>query len=258
MAKKSNYIKRLTLSFLPVGSVLLLLAVWEFFSILQYIPRYIAPSPIEIITRMYSDFEIIVEHSQITLVSILVGFISGMLFALIMSFVTASSSVAKLIIEPILITSQVIPKIALAPLLIIVFGTGIESRALVAALISFFPFYSNTLQGLYSVNNEIILQSKLAGKSKLSILFTVRFLYSIPYIVAAAKSSVLLAVIGVIVGEFLGANTGLGFLILDGSARFDTTIMFSGIMMLSLIGALLYIFVSFYGSYAVSVLRLNK
>ncbi|MGH2568210.1 MAG: ABC transporter permease, partial [Bacteroidota bacterium] len=205
-----------------------------------FIPEFLAPAPSAVAITFAERLAVITGHALITGRAILVAFFLGLAFAVGVSTLTFSWRVFQLLFEPILVLSQVIPKVALAPIILVLMGKGIESRALVGALICFFPFYSNIMQGLRSVGQELILQARLAAKPEVEILFCLRFIFAVPYLVSAARSAILLAVIGVIVAEFLGLSDGLGFLILDSSARFDTRMMFASITAISITAGLFY------------------
>jgi NitT/TauT family transport system permease protein len=253
-----NKCKKLYFIIAPIFSVAIILSLWELFSFLGVLKEFLLPPPSKITLAFLNQYKLILLHAIPTLFAIFLSFICAFFIALLLSIFTVAFRIFELFVEPLLVISQVIPKVALAPLLLIIFGNGIESRSIIGLLICFFPFYSNAVQGMRSVNSGVILQADLLSKSKFEIMIYIRLIYSVPYIVSAAKSAILLAVIGVVVGEFVGTNNGLGYLILDSSARFDSELMFATIFFLSFIGGGLYVITAIIGDMLIKKTRLRK
>jgi NitT/TauT family transport system permease protein len=144
------------------------------------------------------------------------------------------------VFEPFLIISQVIPKVALAPLFIIWFGHGLLPKVIIAALIAFFPVLVNSIVGLRSVDAEIIEFMDSIAATKGQILWRVRLPTALPYIVASLKVAILLSIVGAMVGEFVGSDKGLGYLMIEGDVNLDTNLLFAALIVVTGFGLILY------------------
>jgi NitT/TauT family transport system permease protein len=136
--------------------------------------------------------------------------------------------------------SQVIPKVALAPLFIIWFGHGITPKIIIAMLIAFFPLLVNTVLGLRSVDSEIVELMNSVAATKRQVFWHVRLPNSLPYVVSSLKVASLLAVVGAMVGEFVGSDKGLGYLMIVGDVNLDTDLLFASLVIVTLFGLILY------------------
>jgi NitT/TauT family transport system permease protein len=141
---------------------------------------------------------------------------------------------------PLLVIAQIVPKIAIAPLLMIWFGLGDLSRILIAFLIAFFPIVINAVSGLGSVNEEITLLGRAFSRGRWEFFWKIQLPHALPYIFDGMKVSITLAIIGVIVAEFVSSQSGLGYLIMFANGRLDTVMMMTSITVLSVVGLALY------------------
>ena len=146
-------------------------------------------------------------------------------------------------VYPFLIVAQVLPKIAFAPLFLIWFGFGLAPKLVIAALIAFFPIVVNTARGLESVEPELIQYMRSLGASWKDIFFKISLPWAMPYILSSFKISITLAVVGVVVGEFVASDTGLGYLIEYANIELNTPLMFAGIIVLSVLGVLYFLLI---------------
>src|SRR5258708_18876381 len=143
-------------------------------------------------------------------------------------------------VEPFLVVSQVIPKVALAPLFIIWFGHGLQPKIIIAATIAFFPVLVNTVLGLKAADPEIIELMNSIAASKRQIFWRVRLPNSLPYILPSLKVAALLSVVGAMVREFVGSDKGLGYLMILGDVNLDTDLLFAALAVVTFFGLVLY------------------
>ncbi|MBM3253444.1 MAG: ABC transporter permease [Candidatus Omnitrophica bacterium] len=222
-------------------TLIFLLLLWQWLVDILKIPGYILPSPLEIISEIIQKKQYLIRHSLITLIEILTGFALGMLIAFIISLGILYSKIMEKVIYPLLIFTQVTPKIAIAPLFLIWFGYGLLPKIVVTALVAFFPIIINTVKGLKSIDMELADLMYSLSATKRQILNKIRIPSSLPYVFAGLKVSISLSVIGAIVGEFVGADRGLGYIIMISNANLETAQVFACLIILSIMGVGLFL-----------------
>jgi NitT/TauT family transport system permease protein len=224
----------------PVASLIGLVVVWELAVQLADIPRFLLPPPSAVVGYTYENIGLLSSFAVDTLISTLAGFALALLIGIAIAIVIVWSPTFEDATYPIIVVTQVMPKVAIAPLLVVYLGFDLTPKIFLAFLVSFFPVVINTTLGLKSVSVE--LQELLAtlGARKDQVMFKVRLWRAIPYIVEGAKIAITLAVIGAIIGEFSAGNQGLGYLITSAASNLDTTLGFSALLLLVLIGVLLF------------------
>ncbi len=221
--------------------LIFLLFCWQGAVKIFRIPEYILPSPSEIILMIIQKHQYLIKHSAITLSEILIGFLLGTSAAFIISLGILYSKIMEKIVYPLLVFTQVTPKIAIAPLLLIWFGYGLLPKIIITALVSFFPIIINSVKGLKSIDPELVDLMYSLSATKREMLTKIRIPFSLPYVFAGLKISITLSVIGAIVGEFVGADRGLGYIIVISNANLDTTLMFACLVILTIIGMGLFL-----------------
>lgn len=189
-----------------VFSSILLLILWQWAVKILHIPEYILPSPTEIFFTAIQYQQHLIKHSLITFYEILIGFTLGLTAAFIISLGILYSQVLEKFIYPLLISFEVTPKIALAPLFLIWFGYGLLPKILITALISFFPIIINTVKGFKSIEMELIDLMYSLSATRRQMLIKIRMPSSLPYVFAGLKIAITLSVTGAVIGEFVGAN----------------------------------------------------
>ncbi len=213
----------------PVLAFAALLLIWQFGAPLAGIPSYVLPLPSAIAERFAEtasvQFQGLAMTALTTLVGLAMALVSGVLLALAVVYVPSLRSV----VMPLLAAFNSIPKIAIAPLFVIWFGLGIESKILLAFLLALFPIFVNSLTGLGEIDADVIDLSTLSGGTRWRIFMKVRLMNAIPYITDALKVAFPLALVGSIVGEFIGGNDGIGHLILSGQFNLDTPLVFAAL-----------------------------
>ena len=212
-----------------------LLALWQFLIWVLETPVYLVPAPTDVALAVRNDFALLASSSVPTITEAFLGFLLGNCIAIL---VAASFVYAKLIEEmfyPVAIIIKTIPIVAIAPVLKIMLGNGMEPKVVVAALICFFPTLVNAVRGFRAVDPQLVELMHVLSASKTEVFLRVRLQSALPYIFSALKISVTMCVLGAIVGEWIGANHGIGYLLIQSMYEFDTPRLFASILTASFI-----------------------
>ncbi len=218
----------------PLLGLLALLVVWQYGAALAHVPGYILPLPSEIAARFWQTRTVQLHHLSITALSTLIGLAAALGFGVLLALLVVYLPSLKAIVMPVLAAFNSIPKIAVAPLFIIWFGLGIESKVVLAFLLGLFPIFVNSVTGLGEIEADVLDLSRLAGGTQLRIFAKVRLMNALPYITDALKVAFQLALVGSIVGEFIGGNSGVGYLILSAQFNLDTPLVFATLVSITL------------------------
>lgn len=224
--------------------IVVVVGLWQVTSAAGLIEEYVLPSPWDIVNRMVTDFDLFWTASIPTLTAIVLGFVISVLVALPIAIGMVYSPLLQRAIYPLLVLSQVVPKVALAPLFIIWFGFGTPPKVFMVVLIAFFPLVVDAVVGFQAARPESLMLVRSMGASRWQAFWKVRFPWALPSIFAGAKVAITLAVVGAVVAEFVGADQGLGVTITQARGNLDTVAVFAGIGFLSIIGLILFGFVS--------------
>ena len=225
------------------ASVLLAVAIlllWQFSVPLLGLSEFVLPTPLAIGKRIVTDFDLLAAHSYITLLEVLAGFLAGVLIGIPLALAIFYSKAFERAVYPLLVALQTVPKIALAPLLVLYLGYGWWPKISLAFLISFFPIVISTVVGLQSLDKGLVNMVRSMGSTEWQTFFKVRLPAALPSIFGGLKVAISLAVIGAIIGEYIAAERGLGYLQLQANSQFDTTLNFATVVTISLLGVLLY------------------
>lgn len=237
MKKNNVFVERYLYSII---FAIVFLASWQFIVRIASIKEYILPAPTDIISEFLKNHRILIEHTWVTLFETLSGFFIGASVGLLLGVFIVSFKIIEKTIYPFVVGLQSIPKIAITPLLLIWFGFGILPKIIVTSLLALFPVVVNTVRGLKSIETELIDLMNSLKASKKQILLKIRLPASLPYVFSALKISITLSVVGSVVAEFMGSDRGLGYIIIIGNVRLQTSLMFAAIIILSLMGGLLF------------------
>jgi len=229
--------RSVVLPLLLAGAVLLL---WELGVRLGGVPEVILPAPTRILAIVLDKRDILLRHAWPTILESAGGFVLSSLLGIGLAILLSYSRLAREALYPNLVFFQLIPKIALAPLFIIWLGIGSESRLAFAVFISFFPIVISTLAGFSSVDPNMVRLCRSLTATEWQVFSSVKFPSALPYIFSGMKVAMTLAIIGVIIGEFITAQQGLGYLIVFATARADTVVAMASIAVLCAGGLLLY------------------
>jgi NitT/TauT family transport system permease protein len=226
-------------------SCLLLLAVLAaWYGLVQWrrLPPLVLPLPTAVARALVQNLldGFLWPHLWVTLSEIVLGFVGGSALGTGLGSLVALAPLVQRILNPYIIASQAMPKLALAPLFVIWCGFGIAPKALIAALIAFFPLFENTLTGLRAVDTETLDLFRMLGASRWQVFSKLLLPNAVPYLFAGLRVAIVLSVVGAVVGEYIGANKGLGALIMASQGMMDTTLMFAVFIVLTLVGIVLY------------------
>jgi len=235
---------------LPILTAMVALGLWELVVKLANVPAVIMPPPSAVFDKLYRFFPFIAQNAVPTAWESTAGFFLAVVLGVALAIALIYSKVLFEAFYPNLVFFQLIPKIALAPLFIVWLGIGYESRLTFSLFISFFPMLIATAAGLTNVDRDMIRMCRALGASDWQIMMNVRLPTSMPYIFSGMKIAVTLAIIGVIIGEFISSQAGLGYLILFASSRQETALTLAAITMLCVVGLALYGLVAIAERYA--------
>ena len=226
---------------LPV-SILLGLALWEALARWGGLPVFILPPPELFAHKLVQTLAdgTLLRHALITLGEVLAGLMLGGNLAVLLGYLLSRSPLAEKLLSPYLVASQAIPTVAIAPLLIIWFGPGLFSKVLICALTVFFPVLVNTVVGLRAVPENLRDLMRALRASRGQMLRHLEIPAALPVFLGGLRVGATLSVIGAVVGEFVGADRGLGFLINVGRGQYDTALVFAAIFTLIALAMLLY------------------
>lgn len=219
-----------------LGLILAALAVWEGAVRAADVPRWLLPPPSAIAMEMWRSRALLLSHAGVTLEEVAVGFLLALASGVALAVGIASSRVLERAIYPFVIASQTVPIIAIAPLLLIWAGYGIASKVIVVALISFFPIVVNMVDGLRSVDPDMVNMMRTLGASRRQVFTKVQVPTSLPYLFSGVRVAVAVSVIGAVIGEWVGSSAGLGYLMVHSAPQFLTARVFGAIVVLSLVG----------------------
>ncbi len=227
----------------PIGMMVGVLVVWEATARLFSIPPYLLPAPSEIVRSMIANSAVLIKQSLGTTVEILLGFALSVAVGMPLALAIYLWRPFARAVYPVLVSSQAVPKVAVAPLFLVWFGFGLMPKVLIAFLIAFFPVVINTAMGLASLEREKVYLARSMGLGPFSTFFKIQLPNALPSIFAGLKISITFAVVGAVVGEFVGGQGGLGYLLLIANGNMDTALLFAGIVALTILGVVLFLLI---------------
>jgi NitT/TauT family transport system permease protein len=225
---------------LPLGFALVSLVMWEIVCRVARISPELLPPPLAVWKVLTGNPQILVDQSIPTLIEVVAGFVIATAIGVLLAIAITFSVVVREALYPNIVMFQVIPKIALAPLFIVWLGVGSRSCIVVAVFIAFFPVVVSTATGLVSVKPDVLQLCRSLTASQWQMFRLARFPYAMPYIFAGMKVAVTMAIIGVVVGEFITAQAGLGYIIMFASSAGETATVLAAVVVLCAIGLVLY------------------
>jgi NitT/TauT family transport system permease protein len=239
------FLRRLANSSLFLGcvSIVSVALLWQLAVTIFPIPSYLLPSPTEIGSVMVSHFGLQMTHALVTVREILLGFALAVLIGVPIAVAITFLPVFEKLFYPILVATQAIPKVAVAPLFLVWFGFGESPKVAMATVIAVFPIIIDTAVGLRAIDPDMVRLAKSMRAGSLRTFWKVRLPIALPNIFAGLKMAMTFAVIGAVVGEFVAGQSGLGYLIQAATGSLQTTVAFASIVLLSLIGIVLFFIV---------------
>ena len=228
----------------PATILLGIVVLWELWVQVWDIPKWQLPSPSEIGRELAASRSLLLEHTLVTLEEIVLGFIAALTSGLVLATAIAYSRILERSVYPIVIASQTVPIIAIAPLLLIWVGYGIAPKVIVVALICFYPIAVNTVDGLKAVDPDMVNMMKTLGASRWQVFTKLQMPTAMPYMFSGIKVGISVSVIAAVIGEWVGASAGLGYLITYSQPLFLTARVFAAIVVLSAMGISLFVLAS--------------
>jgi NitT/TauT family transport system permease protein len=225
---------------LPVLGVAVLIAVWHLYVVIFKVPPAVLPRPDAVLTSFMHNWRLILAEGWITLYASFYGFLLAFILGVPIAVAISGSRILNYMFYPLLIATQSVPKVALAPLILIWLGTGLESKLAIAWLVAFFPIVVDTATGLRNTPADLIDLAASVRATGFQTFWKIRFPAALPFVISGSKVAITLAVIGAVIGEFIGSNEGLGNLMLVANSQINTSLAFAALFGLAAIGILLY------------------
>jgi NitT/TauT family transport system permease protein len=224
----------------PVGALIVFVLLWELICRAFSVPAYLVPAPSAIWTDTWKLAGPVWMHTLATTQTTLLGFLASLIISLPLAVLLTASPMIANTIYPLLVLTQSIPKVALAPILVVIFGSNEMPRVVVTFLVAFFPLVLSIAAGITSVPPELIELGRACRASRWRELWRIRLPYAVPFIFSGLKAAITLSVVGAVVGEFVNADKGLGYLIVTSTAFFQVPLAWGSLVLLSLLGIILF------------------
>jgi NitT/TauT family transport system permease protein len=222
-----------------VGIAVILL-IWQAYTRVFAVSRIVLPAPSDIMLASIERYDLLLRETWPTFLESVYGFGLAVAIGIPLAVCVASSRMLNLTLYPILVATQSVPKVAIAPIILVWFGLGIESKLAIAFLVAFFPIVVDTATGLQATPSGLLELARSLRASPLQVFAKVQFPAALPFIFSGAKVAVTLAVIGAVIGEFVGSMSGLGNLLLTANSQLDSALAWAALVWLSILGILLF------------------
>ena len=243
--KGYRLLRRIGWNLLPPLTFAAMVGVWWGAVVVFRIPACLLPGPAAVFRRMVTDAPMLWTHSQVTLIEILLGFALTIVTAIPLGLLIALSAIARQVVYPPVMLMQLVPKIAVAPLFLVWLGFGLESKVLLTILMTFFPLLLASISGFMILDDRLLYLTKSMGASRWDTFRYLRFPSALPVIFSGIKTSATIAATAAIVAEFVGANKGLGYVLLRGTSTMDIELVFAVLMVLTIVGIAINYLVEF-------------
>jgi NitT/TauT family transport system permease protein len=244
-SRGARAVRRVAWNLLPPLTFAAMVGLWWGAVVLFKIPAYLLPGPGVVFSRMVSDAPMLWGHAQITLIEILLGFGLTIVTAIPLGLLIALSALAKQVVYPPIMLMQLVPKIAVAPLFLVWLGFGLESKVLLTILMTFFPLLLASISGFMILDDRLLYLTRSMGASSWDTFRYLRFPAALPVIFSGIKTSATIAATAAIVAEFVGANKGLGYVLLRGTSTMDIELVFAVLVVLTIVGIAINYLVEF-------------
>lgn len=233
---RGRNIRRITKSLAAPTLIIAVLVIWQFSRQLLGLSVFILPTPLEILERIGSDYKLLAVNSLVTIGETLAGFVLASFIGVATAFAIFYSRLFERAVYPLLVAMQTVPKVALAPLLVLYLGYDFAPKCFLAFILAYFPIVIATVVGLRALDSAMVNLVRSMGASEWQTFFKIRLPYALPSIFGGLKVGISLAVIGAVIGEYVAAERGLGYLQLQASSQFDTVLSFAALVIISIIG----------------------
>ena len=244
-SKGARLARRIAWNLLPPLTFVGMVALWWGAVVLFKIPAYLLPGPGAVFERIVTDGGMLWSHAKVTLIEILVGFGLTIVTSIPLGLLIALSALAKQIVYPPIMLMQLVPKIAVGPLFLVWLGFGLESKVLLTILMTFFPLLLASISGFMILDDRLLYLTRSMGASSWDTFRYLRFPAALPVIFSGIKTSATIAATAAIVAEFVGANRGLGYVLLRGTSTMDVELVFAVLVVLTIVGIAINYLVEF-------------
>jgi NitT/TauT family transport system permease protein len=224
----------------PILVAIGIVVAWEVAADFFKVPAYLFPAPSEIFAACRDNASLLLRASWVTTVEILLGYALSIVIGIPLALGLFHWPIFAKSVYPLMISTQAMPKVAIAPLFVVWFGFGLLPKILIAFLIAFFPIVINTVMGLGAIEQEKIFLARSMGLSGFATFRLIRLPNALPSIFAGLKISITLAVVGAVVGEFVGGDSGLGYQLMVANGNMNTALLFGGVLALTILGLVLF------------------
>lgn len=224
----------------PLALLLAALILWQMFVLALHVPDFVLPGPVEVVQSAWRERALLLTNAVPTTEIAVFGFLIALAAGFLLAVAIHLSRAIELALYPIIVASQAVPVLALAPVMLLVLGFTILPRLIIVALICFFPITVNTADGLAAVDPDLIRMMRTLGANRRRILRDVELPGSLPYLFSGAKVAVTFSVIGALYSEYVGSTEGLGYLMTQLQSQFETGALFGAMALLTVIGVTLF------------------
>ena len=230
------------IKWLPAALIIVgMISLWEMVVRLNDIPHWKLPAPKAIFLELWTHWDLLLRHTWVTLEEVMLGFSIALITGVVLAALINQSRTLERVIYPSVIASQTIPIIVIAPLLLIWLGYGIQHKVIVVALISFFPIVVNTVDGLKSVDPDMMNLLRTLGATRWQLFTKLQIPNSLPFMFSGIKIAITVSVIGAVIGEWVGSSEGLGYLSIRSKSQFLTERVYAVVVLLSFMGIGLFL-----------------
>ena len=234
--RRAGRIWRVVRETLPVWVFIALIAAWWAAVAIVKVPAFLLPPPEDVLPRIWESRVSLLDHASVTMQEIVLGFGLSVVTAIPLGLLIALSPTAKRMLYPLLVFIQLVPKIAVAPLFVVWLGFGLTSKVMLKLLLTFFPLLLASMAGFQILDQRLLYLTRSMGATTWQTFRYLRFPAALPVIFGGLKTSATIAATAAIVAEFVGSNKGLGYVLLQGTANLDTTLVFAVLFLLTIIG----------------------
>lgn len=224
----------------PLLGVAAIVIAWQGYVTMFGVSRIVLPSPMDILWASIANWQTLLRETWPTLLESVLGFALAVVIGIPVAVCVANSRLLNLSLYPILIAMQSVPKVAVAPIILVWFGLGMQSKLVIAFLVAFFPVVVDTAAGMRATPSGLLELARSLRASPLQVFLKVQFPAALPFVFAGAKVAVTLAVIGAVIGEFVGSLNGLGNLLLMANSQLDSPLAWAALVWLSVLGIVLF------------------
>jgi NitT/TauT family transport system permease protein len=243
--RRKGLLWRITRETLPAWVFFALIAAWWAAVSILKVPAFLLPPPEDVLPRIWEARVSLLDHTWVTMQEIILGFGLSVVTAIPLGLLIALSPTAKRMLYPLLVFIQLVPKIAVAPLFVVWLGFGLTSKVMLTLLLTFFPLLLASMAGFQILDQRLLYLTRSMGATTWQTFRYLRFPAALPVIFSGIKSSATIAATAAIVAEFVGANRGLGYVLLRGTSTMDLELTFAVLVVLTIIGVVINYIVEF-------------